>query len=358
MSSSLIQQGIDAYRAGNRDEAVRLLTQAVQQDPQSEDGWLYLGAALSDRQRQREAFQRVLAINPNNEKAKNAIARLDAAPGGTGRAAGQGASEAASKFGKQAGAAMGAAGAKMNEAFAGKRSMKLPIAVQGAPESLTLPEMIALGRTRIQEGFQVYTKQDFEQIVTAGQSATQWDSVFIAGLGCVAVGAATLVGGEVGWILGGFARNFLGIVSPIFAAIIAMLATGAGFAGAVYGSRAYLQNQNVNVPMPQHSMYYAMVWLPITIVNAVGALIISAIGMSTVLAFLSLCFLPLFAIVALILAIYGWWLLKGAFDRVYGNENNRGLITAAIAIIAGWAARWIVQTVLFGVLGLRSFGNY
>jgi hypothetical protein len=253
---------------------------------------------------------------------------------------------------------MGAASAKMNEAFSGKSGMKLPVEVQGAPASVTVPEMIALGRTRIQQGFQVYTKQDFEQIVAAGQNATQWDSVSIAIVGCVIVGAAVFVGGEVGWILGGFARNFLSIISPVFAAIIAMAGTGAGFAGAVYASRAYLQNQNVNVPMPQHSMYYALVWLPITVVNAVGAFLGAAISMSTALLLLSACFLPIFGIVALILAIYGWWLLKGAFDRVYGTEGNRGLITAAIAIVAGWAARWIVQVVLQTVLGLRFFGTY
>ena len=69
-SSTLTQQGIDAYKAGNKEEAIRLLSDAVRADRQNEDAWLYLGAALDDVTRKRQAFQRVLEINPNNEKAK------------------------------------------------------------------------------------------------------------------------------------------------------------------------------------------------------------------------------------------------------------------------------------------------
>ncbi|HLY27438.1 MAG TPA: hypothetical protein VKQ72_13930 [Aggregatilineales bacterium] len=349
-SSSLIQQGIEAYRAGDRDGAVRLLTQAVQDDPQSEDGWLYLGAALSDPARQRQAFQRVLAINPNNEKAKNAIARLDAAAGG--RSAGQSASDAASKFGKQAGAAMGAAGTKMNDTLSGKQAMKLPVQVAGAPESITVPYMIDLARTRIQQGIQIYTKQDFEQIVTAGQSATQWDSVFIAGVGAVAVGLATFLGREIGWVFGGFFGGFGGLITPIFAGIIAIVAYAAGFAGAVYASRWYLQNQNINVSLPQHSMYYAMVWLPLTLIAALMLFLSDAVGL------LILCLFPIFIIVGIVLDIYGILLLKGAFDRLYGTENNRGLITAVIAIVGGAVARGVVSSILGAIFRLSVGGAW
>ncbi len=339
MSSSLIQQGIDAYRAGDRDEAVRLLTLAVQEDPQSEDGWLYLGAALSDRQRQREAFQHVLAINPNNERAKNAIARLDAA-GPSGPSVGQSASDAAAKFGQQARATMNDAGAKMNDALSGRKDFKIPMNIPGAPQSITVPYVIDLSKKRIQEGIQVYTKQDFEQIVAAGQNATQWDSVFIAAVGSVAVGVATFLGGEIGWLLGGFLGGIGGLFSPIFAGIVAIIATAAGFAGAVYASRWYLQNQKINVSLPQHSMYYAMVWFPITLVGAVMTFLSSAVGL------LIVCLFPIFLIVGLGLLIYGILLLKGAFDRLYGTENSRGLITAVLAIVGGWFTHFVVGGIL------------
>ncbi len=85
--SPLVQQGIAAYKAGNKEEAVRLLSEALRENRQDENAWLYLGAAIDDPGRKRQAFEQVLAINPDNEKAKNALARLDAGVSGTARPA-------------------------------------------------------------------------------------------------------------------------------------------------------------------------------------------------------------------------------------------------------------------------------
>lgn len=64
----LTRQGIDAFRAGKRDEARKLLLSAVEQNPDSEDawGWLY-NAAENDRERI-YCLTQVLRINPSNNK--------------------------------------------------------------------------------------------------------------------------------------------------------------------------------------------------------------------------------------------------------------------------------------------------
>src|SRR5437763_747295 len=74
--SSIVEEGIEAYKTGDKAEAVRLLTEAIRRDPRDETAWLWLGAALDDPEKRKQAFQRVLQINPNNEKARAALERL------------------------------------------------------------------------------------------------------------------------------------------------------------------------------------------------------------------------------------------------------------------------------------------
>lgn len=64
----LTKQGIDAFRAGKRDEARKLLLAAVRQNPDSESawGWLY-NVAENDKERI-YFLKQVLRINPNNER--------------------------------------------------------------------------------------------------------------------------------------------------------------------------------------------------------------------------------------------------------------------------------------------------
>src|SRR5258708_25604178 len=85
---SLTQEGIEAYQAGNKEEAIRLLREASRANRDDEQAWLYLGAAIDDPERRRQAFQQVLRINPANEQAKAALERLGAPAGSTGGSAG------------------------------------------------------------------------------------------------------------------------------------------------------------------------------------------------------------------------------------------------------------------------------
>ncbi len=103
--STFTQQGIDAYKAGNKAEAIRLLGEAIRADRQDKNAWLYLGAALDDPVRKRQAFMNVLEIDPANEQAKNALARLDLATSGAASAGGSG---TGSRLGAQANATFNA----------------------------------------------------------------------------------------------------------------------------------------------------------------------------------------------------------------------------------------------------------
>jgi hypothetical protein len=330
--SPLTQQGIEAYKAGNKEEAVRLLSDALREDRQNEMAWLYLGAALEDPVRKKQAFQKVLEINPTNEKAKNALARLEG-----------GASPARSTSGSRPSGSSAAPKKKVSSGGSGGEGFAVPFNIEGAPERVTIPYIIENGKMRAQQGLEIYTTRDFEKIVTGAEGATMWDVVFIGGVGVVATGAAVLIGGLIGWPLGRFFGGIGGLFWPFLYAITTMVGTAAGFAGAIYASHLYIKNEKIDVPLTQHGMYFALVALPVMLVSAAVTFISSALGI------LGCFFIPLLAIASLALFLYGMYLIKGAFDRVYGTDNNRGIITTVIAA-GGWFVGSLIASVLTSIV--------
>ncbi len=78
----ILAQGIAAARTGEKGTARRLLSQAVQQNPDSETAWLWLSGVLDTPQARIFCLHRVLALNPDNEAARRGLAALSsAAPG-------------------------------------------------------------------------------------------------------------------------------------------------------------------------------------------------------------------------------------------------------------------------------------
>lgn len=72
---TLLRDGINELRTGNKEVARRYLMQVVRSEPTNEKGWLYLAATLPP-DKAIEALQRVLQINPNNQQAIRGIQAL------------------------------------------------------------------------------------------------------------------------------------------------------------------------------------------------------------------------------------------------------------------------------------------
>jgi hypothetical protein len=72
----LVRQGIDAARNGDKLMARRLLQQALSLDPDNEIGWMWMASVVDTVEERRRCLERVLRINPNNARAKEAITRL------------------------------------------------------------------------------------------------------------------------------------------------------------------------------------------------------------------------------------------------------------------------------------------
>jgi cytochrome c-type biogenesis protein CcmH/NrfG len=80
--SGALQAGITQYNHGFIAKAIPLFEQATQQNPQSEMAFLWLAKASQkqgtskDIARSKEAYQKTLAINPNNEEALSALGEM------------------------------------------------------------------------------------------------------------------------------------------------------------------------------------------------------------------------------------------------------------------------------------------
>src|SRR5664280_995538 len=76
-NDALLQAALTAARAGDLEEAATLFARLVKEEPSSEQGWLGLGFCFSDKTPREYCFRRVLAINPNNTQASQALGLLE-----------------------------------------------------------------------------------------------------------------------------------------------------------------------------------------------------------------------------------------------------------------------------------------
>lgn len=72
----LLQDGIAAARAGNRAEARRLLLEVTDREEHNEQAWLWLSGVVDDPEEARICLENVLAINPQNERARQGLAYI------------------------------------------------------------------------------------------------------------------------------------------------------------------------------------------------------------------------------------------------------------------------------------------
>lgn len=77
-NQSALAKGIRSARRGNKVAAQRFLSAAIQQEPASEEAWLWLARVQENPQDQAASLQRVLQLNPENKWAAEQLATLQA----------------------------------------------------------------------------------------------------------------------------------------------------------------------------------------------------------------------------------------------------------------------------------------
>src|SRR5688572_16697687 len=77
MDTSLLQQAVTAIKANDTSTGRRLLLEFLRNNPEHEHALLWLSALSEDFTEKRHCFKQVLKINPDNQNAKWALAKLD-----------------------------------------------------------------------------------------------------------------------------------------------------------------------------------------------------------------------------------------------------------------------------------------
>jgi hypothetical protein len=72
----LLQKGIEAYKAGKRDEARKIFISIVKQSPDNEHAWGRLHDVANNDQERIQCLKQILRINPRNEKANQLLNQL------------------------------------------------------------------------------------------------------------------------------------------------------------------------------------------------------------------------------------------------------------------------------------------
>jgi len=73
---AMVREGINAFKAGRKDEARALLLKATELDQFNEQAWLWLSGLMDSPEDQRTCLENVLAINPNNDRAQQGLSYL------------------------------------------------------------------------------------------------------------------------------------------------------------------------------------------------------------------------------------------------------------------------------------------
>lgn len=71
-----LQRAIAAVRSGDKATGKRLLVQVLKEEPRNQAAWLWMSAVVETDNERRHCLERVLAINPNNETARQGLEAL------------------------------------------------------------------------------------------------------------------------------------------------------------------------------------------------------------------------------------------------------------------------------------------
>lgn len=81
LNQELIREAADKARAGDREAARELLETVLEQDDQDVNAWLLLARLTTNIDEKRLALETILQIDPDNEKARQLLERLDGGDG-------------------------------------------------------------------------------------------------------------------------------------------------------------------------------------------------------------------------------------------------------------------------------------
>ncbi|MDZ4769306.1 MAG: hypothetical protein SGJ24_09275 [Chloroflexota bacterium] len=275
--SDLLQRGITAFQAGDRDNARKLLSEFVLSAPDNEQGWYFLAAVENDPAMRKAHLERVLVLNPSNAKAREVLERIKAREVEVNPVAS--ASPAAASAPKSTRPKIYTLdpndAAREGAASAGE-GIRLPFRIPGAPQTIAPAEVVSAGWTLLKEGWQALLRRPgtYEFQV---DSATWWRFWLVVVSGALISSALSLLLALL-FVLQSDATLF-SFVSILLTPLLTIpITVGALFAG-IYAAHHYARSKGWNAPLVRHAMAAGIVWAPTVVFSSVLTFILSLLGL-------------------------------------------------------------------------------
>lgn len=327
MSSDLFQQGVEAFRAGDKVRAKEIMQQITAAEPNNENAWYYLAAAETDETLRHQYLERVLQINPGNARAREILAKLDARTGGTASAA-----TSAAVPPSQAPRATPPRSPDLTSGFA------LPVSIPGAPSEVSLQSLFKDGWELFQKGLEVLQRKEGVYEGEVAQ-ATWWRFWLLVAFGYAittifSVINAILTQGRLASF--GFRFNLLGILVALILTIpIGLISVYAG----VYASHWWAKRQGGQIPLYQHAYAVALPYVPAWVIGSAIGLIFSFIGFGG-------------GLIALIVSLYALYIIALGFDKLYRfSDPNQKWFTVGAMFVGSFVASLVIGAVVGVIFG-------
>lgn len=325
MAQELLNQGIAAFQAGDRVQARAIFQQITATDPSNDSAWYYLAASEDDPALRRTYLERVLQINPQHERARDVLNRLNAEsapPAYTPPpASATPRSTPIRPLGSDGGAIPG-------EAATG--GFALPVSIPGAPVRVGIVEMLKDGWSIFMRGVEILQRKPgvYESEVSR---ASWWRFWFYAAW----VFVISAVFNFIGLIRFNVLSAVLGLV------IFPIIQLAVLFAG-VYLSYWWVSKDGATrVPRFQHGYLIILPYLSASLAGSLISAVTSLIGVGFI-----------GSLIAFVINIYALYLIALGFETLYQFQDpNQKWITLAMFIVGSFLAG-LVLGIVVGVIGV------
>lgn len=343
MSSDLFQQGVEAFQAGDKARTKQIMLEVTGSDPNNDNAWYYLAAVETNKAKRREYLERVLQINPNHERARDVLAKLDA------RAGGAPAEPAASAPAAQAPRSTPirpldtAAGDIPGGDPAG--TIVLPVSIPGAPAQVSPQSLLNGGVALFRAGVDVLMRKPgvYEAEVA---KATWWRFWLLVGFGYTVTTLFSVITSILVQIrLSSFGLRF-NLVAVLFALLLTIpIGLITVYAG-VYASHWWAKRQGGQLSLYQHAYAVALPYIPAWVIGGAIGVILSLIGISG-------------GLISLVISIYALYIMALGFDSLYGFSDPNQKWFTVVAMFVGFIAATVVISVIVGIVfGISAFALF
>lgn len=340
MSSDLFQQGVEAFQAGDKARAKQIMLEVTAADPNNDNAWYYLAAAETNREKRREYLQRVLQINPNHERARDVLAKLDARAGGASDASAP-ASQPQTPRPTPIRPLDPSAGSVPGGDPAG--TIVLPVSIPGAPAQVSPQSLLNGGLALFRTALDALMRKPgvYDEEVAR---ATWWRFWLLVGFGFVISAVLSFISSIILQLqLASFGLRF-NLIGVIVALILTAPVTALILYVGIYVSHWWAKRQGGQAPLYQHAYTVAIPYVPAMVIGAVLRLVFSF--------FLS----GIASLVSFALSIYALYLIALQFEKLYAfSDPNQKWFTVVAMFVGYLIAGFVIAGILGAIFGAGAF---